>query len=93
MVEFKTIVSSDTVRDLTMALEEQYDMWEGVLLDNFIFYGGGIGIEYQGYQAEYMIIREKYVNSRRSEYELILTNSHKTADKYSAVFQGDFEDW
>ncbi|PAV30208.1 hypothetical protein CIL05_07005 [Virgibacillus profundi] len=63
-----------------------YNMFEGSLTDNFIFYDTErIKITEVG-QSKYLIIKENFVNTWTSELELIATNEISTVEKYEEIF-------
>jgi hypothetical protein len=57
------------------------ECFEGSLLDNYVFYGAKL-INIGGESANYLIVREKYVNEWSSSLVLTMTNSYKDVEEF-----------
>lgn len=67
-----------------------YDWYEGTLLDNVVIYNDNV-INIGGKTAEFIIIKEKYLNSWSSGLVLTLTNSIDEINSFISQFD-EYED-
>lgn len=90
MKDYVTRVSRDFVEKMCdLAVDDgiDYEVFEGCLLDNYVFYNSG-GLTVKGVKPRnHIIIREVYLNEWSSGFELIMTDSSKKVDKYTKIFE------
>lgn len=90
MKDYVAIVTQGTVDSLcevAIKAEIDIDFYEGVLIDNYIF-NDTSNIRMGNIKPrKYIIIREKYVSSQSSAYEMIMTDSEKTRDEWETEFR------
>lgn len=84
-------ITMEIVNKLILMLEEDYEIYEGTLLDNFIFYNDrGVTIG-RAKPRKYIIVREFYKNSWSSGLEMIMTDDEKLVDHYKDLWYEEEE--
>ena len=65
-----------------------FDCYEGSMLDNYIFYNTEI-INLEGESANYIIVKERYLNDSSSDLIAIMTDSFDTVKYYKNGFESE----
>lgn len=85
MKTVKKYISSDEVEKLTKIIND-YERFEGSLLDNYIFYHTET-IRYGRCQPrKFILVKEIFVNEWSSEYQLTMTDSEKEVEIFRQRF-------
>lgn len=93
MENYTKEISMGTADKLSMMLEEDYDFYEGTLLDNFIFYNSK-KITVDGVEPrDFIIVREFYKSPWSSGLEMIMTNDEDLVDYYRNLWESEEEEF
>ena len=76
----------DKLVDLANQNNINYDYFEGVLQDNFIFYDVD-DIRINRKSSKYMVVRERHLNEWSSDLVLTMTNSLEEVDEFKNRFE------
>ena len=85
--DYKVIIDNETVNKLCELLPEGFDVYEGVLQDNYIFWDTSTIKIGRCKPRKYIMVRAFYKNCWSSGLELIATDSLKKVKEFEAMLR------